>query len=124
MKKTIIIEILLLFILSILLMFTILHFMYAASWFDVIRHDIEQGFDVSSSYKYATERIIEGLFALLACIADIAVMVVIALKDLNSVKSFVNKLHTKNENKKNARKQKRIEKLQAEIDALHGDDKN
>lgn len=124
MKKKIIIEILLLFILSILLMFTILHFMYAASWFDVIRHDIEQGFDVSSSYKYATERIIEGLFALLACIADIAVMVVIALKDLNSVKSFVNKLHTKNENKKNARKQKRIEKLQAKIDALHGDDKN
>lgn len=124
MKKTIIIEILLLFILSILLMFTILHFMYAASWFDVIRHDIEQGFDVSSSYKYATERIIEGLFALLACIADIAVMVVIALKDLNAVKSFVNKLHTKNENKKNARKQKRIEKLQAKIDALHGDDKN
>ena len=124
MKKTIIIEILLLFILSILLMFTILHFMYAASWFDVIRHDIEQGFDVSSSYKYATERIIEGLFALLACIDDIAVMVVIALKDLNSVKSFVNKLHTKNENKKNARKQKRIEKLQAKIDALHGDDKN
>lgn len=124
MKKTIIIEILLLFILSILLMFTILHFMYAASWFDVIRHDIEQGFDVSSSYKYATEQIIEGLFALLACIDDIAVMVVIALKDLNSVKSFVNKLHTKNENKKNARKQKRIEKLQAKIDALHGDDKN
>lgn len=124
MKKTIIIEILLLFILSILLMFTILHFMSAASWFDVIRHDIEQVFDVSSSYKYATEQIIEGLFALLACIADIAVMVVIALKDLNSVKSFVNKLHTKNENKKNARKQKRIEKLQAKIDALHGDDKN
>lgn len=127
MKRTIVIEILLLFTVIVHLTLGIwcikvsyLNFQHIHGVPAEIASDL-----LSGAYKY----LIRGIFALLAALATLAAMILIALKDFPVFKPMLDKLAAKRDMRKQAKaekavadKQARIERLQSELDELKKDE--
>ncbi len=110
MKRAIVIEVLLLFVLVVLILGCI------GFWDMTIR-----------SFYY--NELIKAFFYLPSCIlislatiADIAVIVLVTLKELPAFKPLIDKLKLSKEERKQIKKQARIEKLQDELDELKKDE--
>ena len=123
MKKSIVIEVLLLFVLAVLIADCVKFFQASIAHFNLSDSPAYDAF-----YKTAIDQLVRGIFALLACIADIFVMVLVALKDFKLFMPLIEKHNARKQElaaaraaKADADKQKRIEELQAELDALNGD---
>ena len=138
MKKTIVIEILLAFIFAVLIACSSPFFKHVAAMNEYIEEIngfilYDPNVDYSSDLKYYNAQINQALAyaipMLIAAIADIVVMVVIAIKEFPIFKSLKNKFKIRQEQRAAAKaeqakiaKQQRIEKLQAELDELKKDE--
>ncbi|MCH5165653.1 MAG: hypothetical protein J1G01_04560 [Clostridiales bacterium] len=138
MKKTIVIEILLAFIFAVLIACCCPFLKHVAAMNEYIEEINglilnHPNLDYSTDLKYYNAQIDKALAyaipMLIAAIADIAVMVVIAIKDFPIFKSLKNKFKARKEQRAAAKaeqaavaKQQRIEKLQAELDELKKDE--
>lgn len=133
MKKTIVIEILLSFILSILILFAFLEFRGIYYNFQAIKYLESMGQEYIDFSDSTRQFAIYGSLAVLASLATIAVMVLIAIKDFPVFKPLVDKFNAKRAAHKEQReaikaeqaeaaKQARIEQLQAELDELKKDE--
>ena len=112
MKKTIVIEILLLFVFSVLFAFCVIYLNDAVYYFNPLR-----GLE-----RLALLELIYGLIFLIAAIVDLVVMFLIATRDIPKLKQAIEnrkqRAAARKEAKKQADKRKRIEELQAELDEL------
>lgn len=130
MKRIIIIESLLIFIFAILVTLFVPHLQQAIIWFKDIHWNIAQGFSPHPlSYKYAYTNLSYSIFSFLAAIADIAVMVLIAIKEFKVFQPLIDKHNARKQERAAARtakaeseKRKRIEQLQAELEELRKDE--
>ena len=120
MKKQIVIEILLLFVLAVLIAISTNFLQTSITHFN---HYHSENYEVFK--EWGIQQLVWGIFALLACIADIAVMVLVALKDFKLFMPLIEKHNARKAQiaaaraaKADADKQKRIEELQAELDDL------
>ena len=123
MKKTIIVEILLLFASCMLIAF--------ACWEFIALHNYLVFFDETSGITQ--QLMTRGILALLASLATLAAIIIIAIKDFPVFKPLVDKFNAKRAAYKEQReavkaeqaeaaKQARIEQLQAELDELKKDE--
>lgn len=132
MKRTIIIEILLLCICAILVSSLIPHIQQAHLWFSDIKWELSQGITPHDlAYKYAYTNLIYAIFSFLAIIADLFVISLIAIQNFKFFQPLINKRNERKQARaaaKQARdeeaKQKRIEELQAELNALNNSDES
>ena len=115
MKKSIIIEILLLFIFAVLIAISIIFLQKSISQLTAAPEYHWEAID-----ERARAELMYGIFLLLAAIADLVVIVLIALKDFPKIKQSI---ETRKTARKEAKKQKRIADLQAELDKLNAEDK-
>lgn len=137
MKKTIIVEILLLFVFCVAMAGAIKILNYAVSCAKMLdlANKINFGDEFSrnqfiTNYKEQFHTALSyGVPALFAAVADLAAMVIIAIKDFPCFKPLVDKFKAYNEQRATAKaeqaataKQERIEKLQAELDELKKDE--
>ena len=127
MKKIVLIELLGCFICVVLLAECILclqvsvgHFKNYYSDFFIATKEL--------TWQWAIEYLLRGLASLLACIADIIVMGMIAVRNFKVFQPLIDKYNARKQERAAARsakadadKQKRIEELKAELDALTGD---
>lgn len=145
MKRTIVIEVLLSFIFVVLaylfisyLINAVQNFSFADNW---LKSNLESGYDGESVLneaeiikEAATRQILFAtLLYLPAVLADLAAMIIIAIHPLPGFKPLVEKYSKWSSSRKEAReaeraekaeadKQRRIEELQAELDALKKDE--
>ena len=112
MKKTITIEILLLFVFGVLIAISIIFLQLAANQFIIAEQ-------LTPVIETARKNLMYGLFLLIAAIADLVVIILIALKDFPKIKQSIAEHKAV---RKTTKKQKRIDALQAELDALKKDE--
>lgn len=124
MKRTIMVEILLLFTFVVVLTLGIWCLKAGIMNFNALHNYQEQ-----ELAKYAYMYLIFGICGILAALATLTVMVIIALKDFPVFKPMLDKLTAKRADRKQAKaekaaadKQARIERLQSELDALKKDE--
>lgn len=139
MKKTIMIETLLLFVFCVALACSIKILDYAVTVSKSLEHYLNGDityFDPAlqnDQIRYYTDlyhtALSYGIPALFAAVADLAAMVIIAVKDLPCFKPFVDKFKARKTARNQAKaeqaaiaKQERIDKLQAELDELKKDE--
>lgn len=130
MKKAIIVEVLLLFVFCVVLACAIEILIYATDAANLIKFYNSENIKVSSALNESYHTALSyGIPALFAAVADLAAMVIIAIKDFPVFKPLVDKLNAKRAARKEQRaeqaaiaKQDRIEKLQAELDELKKDE--
>lgn len=115
MKRAIVIEILLLFVLGVLILGDI------ALWDMTIRR-IYIGIYDPQFLKGAYICLFYCIIISLGTIADIAAIVLVTLKELPAFKPLIDKLKLSKEERKQIKKQARIEKLQDELDELKKDE--
>lgn len=128
MKKTIVIEFLLLFVFCVALISGIVFCDYAAGvtkTYKELGQELGDSF-VKESLQYIRKALSYGIPCLLAAAATLASIVIIAIKDFPCFKPLLDKLHAKREahavakaEKAEADKQARIERLQSELDELN-----
>lgn len=129
MKKTFCIEVLLLFVFIVLIA-------CCASYFIIVANNLA----VINVYKQHNENYLEvltgvyiysilGTFSILAILADLAAMIIIAIKDFPAFKPLADKLNARKEQRQQAKdekaeadKQAKIERLQAELGELKKDE--
>ena len=123
MKRTIVIEILLLFATVVLLTLGIWCIKVSILNFKIL-HKLPKS-DLINIYRY----LIFGICGILAALATLAAMILVALKDFPVFKPMLDKLSAKRDARKQAKaakavadKQARIERLQSELDALKKDE--
>lgn len=135
MKRTIFIESILLFVLIMVILFTIKFFNQVYICLDNLNALSHMGSDndvaklIAMTNKNLVNWSLYGAFAIVTAIATLIVMVIIAIKDFPVFKPIVDKLNTKRDVRKEQRaeraaiaKQDRIAKLQAELDELKKDE--
>lgn len=137
MKRTVFIEILLLVVLGVLLYISINSFIGASRSFIWAKRFSEEAYEeyIIETYRSQAMRLL--LFGLLlylpAALADIAAMVLIAVKEFPVFKPLTDKIAARHAARKDARaaaktakaeaeKQKRIEELEAELHNLNKDE--
>lgn len=135
MKKTVIIEILLVCVLAILLSCAIISLRDIPSMNDYIEYftnldpkdgNYEIAYIIASNTEYYVNTFLSiGIPTLIAAVADLAAIIIIAIKDFPIIKRWVDNFKTKCATKKQIRntiaKQKRIKQLQSELDELKKD---
>ncbi len=129
MKKTILIELLLLFGFSVALACSIKLFVYANGCIETIEIFREYA-DVVESYRGAMHTAISyAIPSLIAALGTLAAGIIIAVKDFPCFKPLIDKFKAKREAKAVAKTEKaeadkkaRIEQLQAELDELKKDE--
>lgn len=124
MKKTIIFELLHMFVLGLLIYFSVVYWQVFANYIEYNIVNSPYPSDVKAFYQVLTYVIILTL----GCIAEITAMILIAIKDLPVFKPIVDKYNAHKQarlvaqaEKSEQQKQARIEKLQAELDELKKD---
>lgn len=129
MKRTIIIEVLLLFILGVLISLFVTHIDQTITWFGDINWNIEQGFEpIDIVYKRAYTNLTYSIFSSLASVFDIAIMIIIAIQNFKAFQPIIEKYHSRKSNRLAARqakaeeeKQKQIAELEKKLDELKKD---
>ena len=116
MKRSIFIEILLLFIFAVLLAFGIIFLQSAITQLTAAPEYHWEAID-----ERARKNLLYGIFLLLAAIADLVVIILITLKDFPKIKQSI---EARKAAHKEVKKQKRIEELKAELDELQDDKPN
>ena len=141
MKRTIIIHILLLVALAALLMAMINSFINVSNayrYIDLLRSlgqqtSYDYSYEISQVHDSATQLILYGSAYFIAVLADVAAMVLIAVKEFPVFKPLTDKIAARHAACKEARaaakaakaeteKQKRIEQLEAELHSLKKDE--
>lgn len=139
MKKTIVIEILLLFVVAWLIPIMIYHAENIEMYRTLISiyKENPDAFSYESTLAHTIQnlntQIIYFVFTLLAALATLAAMILVALKDFPVFKPLLDKLAAKRADRKQANdtakaekaaadKQARIERLQSELDELKKDE--
>lgn len=137
MKKTVIVEVLLLFVFCVALACTIKMLIFATDMLDIIDYANNIQFESDylrnefiNTYKEQYNTALSyGIPSLFAAVADLIAMAIIAIKDFPVFKPFVDKLKDKRAARKEQRaeqaaiaKQDRIAKLEAELDELKKDE--
>lgn len=135
MKKTVIIEILLVCVLAILLSCAIISLRDIPSMNDYIEYftnldpkdgNYEIAYIIASNTEYYVNTFLSiGIPTLIGAVAVLAAIIIIAIKDFPIIKRWVDNFKTKCATKKQIRntiaKQKRIKQLQSELDELKKD---
>lgn len=134
MKKTIVIEVLLLFVLAVTIASAIEFFVVYNDTVDGVRHHVDGTyFWIKYNVQNVSVLIAYGCLSIIAAISTLAAMIVIAIKGLPCIKPLADKLHVQHVARKEARdqakaeqaaiaKQERIAKLEAELDELKKDE--
>lgn len=136
MKKTIAIEIILTLIFAVLLMSAIIAFKYIPlfrsyiDWYQSLSTDYPDYDMVSvaaTNYEFFIQKLlIIGIPSLIAAIADLAAIIIIAVKDIPQVKQHIADFKIRRQERRAEHaavaKRERIDKLQTELDELKKDD--
>lgn len=128
MKKTVIVEILLVFVLAILLMWTALNIQYICNevmMIDYYKTNFPDHIEfielIELQKTWVVYHIVELVFTSIALCADIAAIIIIAVKPLPGINPLVEKYQTWSAAHKQAAKAKRIAELENELDELKKD---
>lgn len=136
MKKTIVIETLLLIVLAVLLSCAIITLKDISSMNEYIEHfntlppndaNYDIGFIIVANTKvYVCKYLSIGIPAIIAAVADFTAIIITAVRDIpiikQSIESFKAKRTARKEQRATTAKQERIDKLQAELDELKKDE--
>ena len=136
MKKTIAIEIILTLIFAVLLMSAIIAFKYIPlfrsyiDWYQSLSTDYPDYDMVSvaaTNYEFFIQKLlIIGIPSLIAAVADLAAIIIIAVKDIPQVKQHIADFKIRRQERRAEHtavaKRERIDKLQAELDELKKDE--
>lgn len=136
MKKTVIVEIFLVAVLAVLLSCAIITLRDISSmnnyidWYKTLSTDYPDYNLVKLTAEFAKADVdiflSIGIPALIAAVIDLSAIIIIAVRDLPIVKQRIDACKVKRANKKKSRnaiaKQKRINQLQSELDALKKDE--
>lgn len=136
MKKTVVVEILLVAIFAVLLSCAIISLKDISPMNEYIEYfstlppedgNYNIGFIIAANTKiYLQTYLSIGIPSLIAAVIDLSAIIIIAVRDLPIVKQRIDACKVKRANKKESRnaiaKQKRINQLQSELDALKKDE--
>lgn len=126
MKRTIVIEILLLIAAIAMIACCVQFFVMVANDLETIEWFKQENQEYLSWYRFVLQYSIFGSLSLLATLADLAAMVLIALRDIPKLKAWIEQRKAARKvakaEKAEADKQTRIAMLQAELDQLKKDE--
>lgn len=126
MKRTILIEILLLIAAIVMIACCVQFFIIVANDLETIEWFKQENQEYLSWYRFVWQYSIFGSLSLLAALADLAAMILIALRDIPKLKAWVERRKAARADAKaekaEADKQARIAALQAELDQLKKDE--
>lgn len=127
MKRTIIVEVLLVFILAVLIVAAVHHWEWYNAWSSQIQDYTENGFPYGNAMKDAMAGLAQfrtyGIFDILAMLADFAAMVCLTIPAIKKLKDKIAAKHSEHKTAKaEADKQARIEQLKADLEELKKDE--
>ncbi len=123
MKKTIIVEFLLLFVFAVLLYFCICHLLMFS---DLVKIYNSNDKTLSFAEEFGYSELIKGIISLLACIADITGIILIALTHVKPITAIIEARKLKRAQLRTERahadKQAKIAELEAKLEELKKDE--
>ena len=120
MKRNIIIQVLLLIILGTLIYFSVCFWSQTSTYIKLIHSISGYDYEVKSLRESLNYVIVSGILSTAASLIDIIVMIIIAIKDFHLFEPLISKIKQHSNNKKEAKKQAKISKLENELNDLKG----